>query len=207
MSNLEFAKRPYWVLSNAKTIASPILSLREYFNQRTYDLPVKSFLTKFLNGKIGRFVDVGCGLFPDTYWPNLDNVTLVDWGEKIASPSDKKIFADAGQLPFSKNTFLISLSKQVMNYVVDQEALITEMSRVTKVDGYVIIIGIEGIFESNASVSEFNIEDIRGQMARHNIKPEETQTFYNLPNYEYAPGRFVNAKLTGVVGRKIKKKH
>lgn len=91
----------------------------------------------------GRLLDVGCGDKPyENIFRNVNEYVGIDLPiEQSANKSEKNadIFCSALKLPFEDATFDTVLSTQVLEHVPDPRLMFSEMSRVLKKDGILIL--------------------------------------------------------------------
>ena len=109
-----------------------------------YVVPKIKFIMKKVSlPKNPKIVDVGAGNGYFSYWWDQNGVaTAVDYSDVILTnnPIEKKIVADARNLPFSKDEFDISFCHAVLHHIdrKDRVQVIQEMGRVSK--KYVAIV-------------------------------------------------------------------
>ena len=113
-----------------------------------YSAALAAELTRFAGVEQGmRALDVGCG--PGALTAELarqlhaDNVTAVDPSEPFVEacrrrvPGVEVVVADAESLPFGDDSFDVTLSQLVVNFMRDAEKGVREMARVTRRGGVV----------------------------------------------------------------------
>lgn len=122
---------------------------------------------RYLSSCTGRLLDLGCG---PGYWlirliSNNYDIVGVDRSlarSRLAAENSRVVCGDAIQLPFMCNTFSVTLSIHLTEYVSDLSRLCTEVHRVTQLGGAWIIItknpaGIPWrVAESVASMAHVN---------------------------------------------------
>lgn len=133
--------------------------------EKIFNKPVKSFLEQefrnYLNEKI---LDVGSGLFSETYLPEGYDVHCVDWLPHSENKKNRYI-CNAESLPFEDNSFGVVLSKQVYGYLINPKKCLDEMVRVLKPDGLLTLIDWEGNLKGrNSRVENFDPQKITGQI-------------------------------------------
>ena len=136
-------------------------SAEERFNQ-----PIKLFLERELgNYPKGEILDVGSGLYPETYLPQGHSTFFVDWVPQIAGRENSYV-CNIESLPFKKNKFEVVLSKQVYGYLVNPEKCLKEMTRVLKPGGLLILIDWEGDLKGR----DFRVENFDPEKVADQIK-------------------------------------
>lgn len=86
--------------------------------------------------KGSKSVDIGCGSgFIEIYSPNTVGVDFSKEALKIAKKNGARhlVQASADNLPFKENEFEISLSNGVLEHCINQEKVVEEMVRVSKI--------------------------------------------------------------------------
>lgn len=145
----------------------------EYTKELIFNKPIKDYLSEiFIGFKNNEVLDVGSGLFSETYIPEGYSVSKLDWALE-ANEKEKIYSSDAEKLPFSDEHFGIVLSKQVYGYLEDPGKCLKEMARVTKIGGLLVIIDWEG---------DLN-QDIYGRRI-YNFYSKDIETKLKLMNFE-----------------------
>ncbi len=106
-----------------------------------------------LKGK--KFLDVGCGLgfFASRAGELGAKVYGIDIGEKLVKkskqryPDGKFSVASAVELPYRDNTFDLVLCTEVIEHVNNQNKVISEIFRVLKKDGYLVLTTPNKVFK------------------------------------------------------------
>jgi len=107
-----------------------------------------------LKGK--KFLDVGCGLgyFSVRAGKLGARVYGIDIGDKLIDicrkkyPKGKFLVASGARLPFKDNSFDVVLCTEVIEHVNSQKKVISEIFRVLKKDGYIIVTTPNKLFQS-----------------------------------------------------------
>jgi len=126
-------------------------------------------------------LDLGCG--PGSYLPLIsefaDTVVALDLSPKMASraretwPKALVCVGDAEQLPFRDSVFHIIVCVGLLQYLDGAEKALSEMARVTKEDGAIIIITLNSEFKLGrpADISRtYSLDEIRCQLDRLGMK-------------------------------------
>ncbi len=97
---------------------------------------------KQLIKKDNKILDVGCGT--GIIWKRFkkNNIYGVDYSQRnlsIAKQFLKPIRADIHKLPFKNDTFDLVLISEVIEHIISPEQIVSEISRVVKDKGYLII--------------------------------------------------------------------
>ena len=90
----------------------------------------------------GNFLDLGCGTAPYycVYKDYVDEVSCVDWGESWHDTSYTDIQADLSKnLPLEDDSFDTILLTSVLEHIPNPEHLFSEMKRILKNDGKLIL--------------------------------------------------------------------
>jgi len=128
-------------------------------------------LLKGINLKGKKFLEVGCGL---GYFSDMANkmgakVTAVDVGKKLIErchksiPKAKFFVASASNLPFKDESFNVVLCTEVIEHVENQSKVLTEIFRVLKQGGYLVITTPNRMFKPLFSLLTFlRIRPYRG---------------------------------------------
>lgn len=111
-------------------------------------------LLKGINLKGQQFLDVGCGLgyFSEKAVNLGANVYGVDIGKKLVEksksriPMGKFIVASASKLPFNNGRFDVVLCTEVIEHVENYQKALSEMVRVLKKGGYLVITTPNKVF-------------------------------------------------------------
>ena len=120
---------------------------------------IKVVFGKLLKGielKGKEFLEIGCGLghFAEKAYEKGAKVTAIDIGEKLVEktkervPGGKILVASAAELPFEDEFFDIVLSTEVIEHVEDQKSAFSEMLRVLKRGGYLVLTTPNKMFKS-----------------------------------------------------------
>jgi len=174
---------------------------REWLEQEEFNRPIKNFLQKeFSQNGDEKILDVGSGLYSETYLPEEHDVYTVDWLPQIRKVKNSCV-CNAGKLPFEKNEFGAVLSKQVYGYLVNPEKCLEEMVRVLKPNGLLIIIDWRG----NLKIDDLRVEDFEPKKVADEI---QLMGFEIIKIEDLIERRFMlknvmkNACLTAIVARK-----
>jgi 2-polyprenyl-3-methyl-5-hydroxy-6-metoxy-1,4-benzoquinol methylase len=119
-------------------------------NNRETEKRIKVIFDQLLNGvdlKNKKVLEVGCGLgfFSKKMYRKGALITGIDVGEKLVKITSKKIpggkflVGSALDIPFRKNEFDIILCTEVIEHTEDPKRAISELFRVTKQGGIIII--------------------------------------------------------------------
>jgi len=132
----------------------------EKFNQ-----PIKTFLQQEFDKNVDeKILDVGSGLYSETYLPEGHDIYRVDWLPQV-NKIENSYVCNAESMPFEENTFGIVLSKQVYGYLINPEKCLDEMIRVLKPNGLLIIIDWEGNLKGeNFRVENFDPEKVANKI-------------------------------------------
>ena len=123
--------------------------------EEKFNRPIKTFLEQeFGQIENEKILDVGSGLYSETYLPEGRDVYSVDWLPQVKKIKNSYV-CNAESLPFGDNEFGMVLSKQVYGYLVSPEKCLDEMVRVLKPDGLLIIVDWKG----NLKGDDFRVED------------------------------------------------
>jgi SAM-dependent methyltransferase len=90
----------------------------------------------------GRLLDLGCGNVPlfEAYREMVDEVICVDWPQSLHQQQHVDAFADLTQpLPFADASFDTVVLSDVLEHIPDPENLLSEISRVLRPEGSVVI--------------------------------------------------------------------
>lgn len=129
--------------------------------EKRFNQPVKHFLEIELEKYKGeKMLDVGSGLYPETYLPEGCHFCCVDWLPSTKK-TEKSYIGDAENLPFKGKEFGVVLSKQVYGYLENPERCLDEMVRVLKPNGLLILIDWEGdLKDQNYRIKNFEPEKV-----------------------------------------------
>ncbi len=116
-------------------------------------LDIEYFLERYAKNKKVRLLDVGCvdgkkvlgildrGGFDDVMYVGLDSVY---WDAENSRPSSANgrtfVYGDACNLPFEDSDFDLVIMSHVFEHIEDSERLCSEIKRVTKKNGHVLVI-------------------------------------------------------------------
>ena len=89
----------------------------------------------------GKFLDIGCGNKPyyDYFRNNVSSYIGMEHPNSGADKNNIDVFGDALNLPFKDESFEVVTSFQVMEHVAEPEIMLSEMKRVCKWGGIIII--------------------------------------------------------------------
>jgi len=112
-------------------------------------------LLKGINLKGKKFLEVGCGMgyFSEMAQKNGAIVTGIDVGKKLVEksrqkvPNGKFIIASISNLPFKDETFDLILCTEVIEHVENQNKGLSEVFRVLKKGGYLVLTTPNRIFK------------------------------------------------------------
>ncbi len=141
--------RDFWKRGEAgRAYDQEFKSLTGWYVNESEIRPVRDLVEDF-HGK--RVLDVGCGtgrylgLYPgDNQMVGADLSTAMMVEARQKKPSAFFVSASADQLPFPDSSFDVVMSVRVLQHLRDQQAMVSEMARVTKPGGRVILISYNG---------------------------------------------------------------
>jgi len=133
----------------------------EFLAEKKFNQPIKHFLeTELSEYKNEKMLDIGSGLYPETYQPDNCNFTCTDWLPSTQK-TEKSYVCNAEELPFKGKEFGVVLSKQVHGYLINPEKCLDEMIRVLKPKGLLVLIDWEGDLKNqNYRVENFEPENV-----------------------------------------------
>ena len=138
----------------------------EYLAEEKFNRPIKAFLEQEFSQNIGeKILDVGSGLFSETYLPQGYEVCSVDWLPQVKKIKNSYV-CNAESMPFGDNNFGVVLSKQVYGYLINPEKCLEEMVRVLKPNGLLVVIDWEG----NLKGENFRVENFEPEKVVSKIK-------------------------------------
>lgn len=143
---------------------------REYSMDKTFNQPIKIFLEeefdKYLNERTNeKILDIGSGLFPETYLPERDNTYCIDWLPPHIKNIENSYIGNAEALPFKNEEFGIVLLKQVYTYLINPKKCLEEMVRVLKPSGLFILMDWEGELRNESfMIQNFYPKEVAGQI-------------------------------------------
>ena len=138
---------------------------RERLAEEKFNQPIKTFLQQEFDKNVdGKILDVGSGLYSETYLPKGHEIYRVDWLPQV-NKIENSYVCNAESMPFEDNAFGIVLSKQVYGYLINPEKCLDEMVRILKPDGLLVIIDWEGNLKGqNFRVENFDPEKIANKI-------------------------------------------
>ncbi len=169
----------------------------KYAQEQEFNRPVRLFLEKeFSNHPNGKILDIGCGLYPETYLPKGRDIYLVDWIPHIANTKNSHV-CDAKSLPFEDKAFGIVLSKEVYGCLLNPEECLNEMIRVLEPDGLLVLIDWEfNLKEWDVRVKTFDPKKVADQIKSKGLEIIKSVQLIDRTEIEE------NAYLTAIVARK-----
>jgi len=174
---------------------------RERLAEEKFNRPIKTFLEQEFGQNIGeKILDVGSGLYSETYLPEGHEIYRIDWLPQIDKKENSYV-CNVESMPFEENMFGIVLSKQVYGSLLNPEKCLDEMARVLKPNGLLIIIDWKG----NLKGDDFRVEDFEPERVANKI---ETMSLKIIKIEQLMERRVViknvmkNAYLTAIVARK-----
>jgi len=174
---------------------------RERLAEEKFNRPIKTFFEQEFGQNIGeKILDVGSGLYSETYLPEGYEIYRVDWLPQVKKIKNSYV-CNAESMPFEENTFGIVLSKQVYRYLANQEKSLEEMVRVLKPNGLLIIIDWKG----NLKGDDFRVEDFEPKKVADKIQLmglEIIKTEELMERRIMIKNVMKNACLTAIVARK-----
>jgi SAM-dependent methyltransferase len=106
------------------------------------NLVCRSYVAAIERFARGSLVDLGCGTVPlyGAYLPLVSDVTCVDWPGSLHEVSHVDEFIDLNEpLPFADQSFDTILSTDVLEHIWNHAMFWSEMSRVLRPDGHIIL--------------------------------------------------------------------
>lgn len=175
----------------------------ERLAEEKFNRPIKTFLEQeFCQIENEKILDVGSGLYSETYLPEDYDVYSVDWLPQVKKIKNSYVCnCNTEPLPFKDNEFGVVLSKQVYGYLINPEKCLEEMVRVLKPDGLLIIIDWKG----NLKGDDFRVEDFEPKKIVDKIQSMGLEI---IKTEELMERRIViknvmkNACLTAIVAKK-----
>jgi len=138
----------------------------EYLAEEKFNRPIKAFLEQEFSQNIGeKILDVGSGLYSDTYLPQGHEVYSVDWLPQVKKIK-KSYVCNVESMPFDDNAFGVVLLKQVYGYLINPEKCLDEMARVLKPNGLLMVIDWEG----NLKGENFRVENFEPEKVASKVK-------------------------------------
>lgn len=175
--------------------------VRERLVEEKFNRPIKTFLKQEVGQNLDeKILDVGSGLYSETYLPEGHDIYRVDWLPQI-NKKEKSYVCNAESMPFEENKFGVVLSKQVYGYLVNPEKCLEEMVRVLKPNGLLIIIDWKG----NLQGDDFRVEDFEPKKVADKIQSmglEIIKTEKLMERRIVIKNVMKNACLTAIVARK-----
>ena len=111
-----------------------MLTLNDYFNRHF----VREFLERLRSKGRGSLLDLGCGSMPYNHLYDRTFSSVVSADIEVRHPEVDTI-ADVRHLPFSSETFDVVLFSEVLEHIDDDQRAISEISRVLRRDGHLIL--------------------------------------------------------------------
>jgi len=129
-------------------------------NRLINKLDPKKFVDKYISPHVNPsdlILDVGCGpavigdrigyLYPDSHIVNLDiNFEMLESSSKKESLMifSSSIVGDSYNIPFKSNTFNFVFSRFLLEYLPNPQFVVSEMARVCKPDGILMLQDLDG---------------------------------------------------------------
>lgn len=173
---------------------------RERLAEEKFNRPIKTFLEQQCGLLDEKILDVGSGLYSETYLPKGHEIYRVDWLPQI-NKKENSYVCNAESLPFEDNKFEMVLSKQVYGYLVNPEKCLKEMVRVLKPNGLLVIIDWKG----NLKGDDFRVEDFEPEKVANKAQLmglEIIKTEQLMERRVVIKNVMKNACLTAIVARK-----
>jgi SAM-dependent methyltransferase len=168
-----------------------------YVLQQDSNRPVRFFLAKEFNSHPnGKILDVGSGLYSETYLPKERDIHLLDWIPHIVNMKNSHV-CNAKSLPFEDKAFGIVLSKEVYGCLLNPEECLDEMIRVLEPDGLLVLIDWEAnLKEGDIRVKIFDSKKVADQIKSKGFEIIKSVRLIDRTEIEE------NAYLTAIVARK-----
>lgn len=90
----------------------------------------------------GSLLDLGCGSVPfySFYQSKIEHLTCADWGESLHQNDYLDVLCDLNEmLPFASESFDTVLLSDVLEHIRKPELLLSEIQRILKKDGHLIM--------------------------------------------------------------------
>jgi ubiquinone/menaquinone biosynthesis C-methylase UbiE len=177
--------------------------LREEKAEKESNRPVKIFLTEIFNNfPDEKVLDVGSGLFSETYLPetHLNKTTKFDWIN--LNNQENFIVGNAENLPFENEKFGIVMSKQVYGYLENPDKVLEEMVRILKPEGLLVLIDWEGNLKKYKDrIKNFDTEKISDQIKSINFERVEIKMISQIGPI-LCDGIYEFVKLNAIMAKK-----
>ena len=175
----------------------------ERLEQEEFNRPIKTFLKQEFCQNLGeKVLDVGSGLYSETYLPEGHEVYSVDWLPQVKKIKNSYVCnCNTDLLPFKDNEFGVVLSKQVYGYLVNPEECLDQMIRVLKPNGLLIIIDWKGdLKREDARVENFEPRKVANKIQSMGLEIIKTEQL--MERRIVIKNAMKNACLTAIVARK-----
>jgi len=115
----------------------------------------QNYLNKYANGKL---LDLGCGTVPlyKVYQDKVDQIVCIDWENSFHENIHLDYTADLNdEIPLEMNSMETVLLSDVLEHIANFNNLMSEISRVLKSGGY-LILGIPFLYRLHEEPFDFN---------------------------------------------------
>jgi SAM-dependent methyltransferase len=116
---------------------NPHIYHHAYLHLRELSEQIKKTINAEIGNKKVRILDVGCGNKP--YFPFFEGVAESYIGLDVYAGEKVDIISPAEKIPFKRNSFDVVVCFQVLEHIENPEKAISEMHRVLKKDGILML--------------------------------------------------------------------
>lgn len=102
--------------------------------------PIEKALKEYAKKLEGELLDIGCGTKPyQKFFPHIKKYVGLDQADTPTKSKDIDVVGDALNLPFQNESFDSVLSTQTLEHVKDPQKMISEIGRILKEGGQVLL--------------------------------------------------------------------